>query len=53
MENKDLVSVDVTAWEVERNRVAVKVRWRFTTEDVRTKLGKLYSVLEKPGERLG
>ena len=34
--------------EAERNRTEAKVRWRFTTEKARIKLGKLYPVLEYP-----
>ena len=30
----------------ERNRREAKVRWRFTTEDARVKLEKLYPVIE-------
>jgi hypothetical protein len=32
----------VAAWEHKRNQSAVKVNWRFTTEDARIKLKKLY-----------
>jgi hypothetical protein len=39
---------EVEAWEVERNRLEAKVRWRFTTENARVKLEKLYPVLEYP-----
>jgi DDE superfamily endonuclease len=48
MESKDLVATETSAWEVERNRLEAKVRWRFTTEDARIKLEKLYPVLEYP-----
>jgi transposase len=37
---------EVTAWEVARNTAAVKVDWQFTTADARTKLKRLYPVLE-------
>jgi hypothetical protein len=40
---------EVEAWEAERNRREAQVRWRFTTEDARIKLEKLYPVLEYPG----
>ena len=33
---------EVAAWERERNQHAVKANWRFTTEDARIKLKKLY-----------
>jgi hypothetical protein len=39
---------EVEAWEGQRNRTEAKVRWRFTTEDARIKLEKLYPVLEYP-----
>jgi DDE superfamily endonuclease len=39
---------EVEAWETARNRSEAKVRWRFTTEDARIKLEKLYPVLEYP-----
>jgi hypothetical protein len=48
MESKQLVSDEAGAWEAERNRTEAKVRWRFTTEDARIKLEKLYPVLEWP-----
>jgi hypothetical protein len=48
MASKQLVSDESSAWEAERNRLEAKVRWRFTTEDARIKLEKLYPVLEWP-----
>jgi hypothetical protein len=39
---------EVGAWEEHRNRMEAKVRWRFTTEDARIKLEKLYPVFEYP-----
>jgi len=39
---------EVEAWVAERNLGEAKVRWRFTTEDARIKLEKLYPVLEYP-----
>ena len=37
---------EVAAWEVDRNREAVKADWQFTTADARVKLKRLYPVLE-------
>ncbi len=34
------------AWERNRNQKSVKVNWRFTTEDARIKLRRLYSSIE-------
>jgi transposase len=44
----DLVTLgrEVAAWERGRNDAAVKVDWQFTTADARTKLKRLYPVLE-------
>ena len=39
------------SWEDHRNRTEAKVRWRFTTEDARIKLEKLYPVFEYPDPR--
>jgi transposase len=33
---------EVTAWETDRNAHATRVNWRFTTEDARIKLKRLY-----------
>jgi len=46
MENQELVVDEVSAWEKERNKKEAKVRWRFTMEDARIKLVKLYPVFE-------
>lgn len=48
MESKELVTDEASAWEAARNRMEAKVRWRFTTEDARIKLEKLYPVFEWP-----
>jgi hypothetical protein len=37
---------EVTAWEADRNAQQVKVNWRFTAQDARIKLKRLYPVLE-------
>lgn len=46
MESKELVTQESLAWEAERNETEAKIRWRFTTEDARIKLEKLYPVFE-------
>ena len=33
---------EVTAWEQDRNNRATTIDWRFTTEDARIKLKRLY-----------
>ncbi len=37
---------EIKAWEGVRNEASVKCRWQFTTENARTKLRKLYPVIE-------
>jgi hypothetical protein len=40
--DQETLTREVAAWEHKRNQDAVKVNWRFTTEDARIKLKKLY-----------
>jgi hypothetical protein len=42
IENKETLKQEVAAWEKQRNADLAKVSWRFTTEDARIKLKKLY-----------
>ena len=42
MGSKMYLQAQVAAWEAERNRVAVRIDWRFTTADARIKLRRLY-----------
>ena len=37
---------EVKAWQERRNREAVRVNWRFTTEDARIKLKSLYPSIQ-------
>ena len=37
----------VMAWQQERNQMQVSINWRFTTEDARIKLKRLYPVIEQ------
>jgi hypothetical protein len=46
MDSAEFVQTEVAAWEKYRNEKEAKVRWRFTTEDARVKLEKLYPVIE-------
>jgi hypothetical protein len=40
--DQETLKREVAAWERERNQHAVKANWRFTTEEARIKLKKLY-----------
>jgi hypothetical protein len=48
IDEADFLIREVGAWESDRNLREAKVRWRFTTEDARIKLERLYPVLEYP-----
>ena len=38
----DLMRKEVAAWELDRNNRAASIDWRFTTEDARIKLKRIY-----------
>lgn len=40
--DQEMLTREVAMWEHKRNQDAVQVNWRFTTEDARIKLKKLY-----------
>ena len=40
--DRSVLSREVKAWQEDRNREAVRVNWRFTTEDARIRLKSLY-----------
>jgi hypothetical protein len=42
MPDKAYVTAEVAAWEQARNQAGMTVNWRFTTQDARIKLKKLY-----------
>jgi hypothetical protein len=42
----EVVSKEVLAWQKYRNNKNAKVNWQFTTEDARIKLSRLYPTLE-------
>ena len=44
MDSKEMVIAEVTPWEAHRNQTEAKVRWRFTTEKARIKLGLRHPV---------
>src|SRR5205823_4600681 len=43
----ETLAPEVTAWERARNHRQVRIDWRFTTEDARIKLKRLYPVLKE------
>ncbi len=46
LESRGRMAEEVAAWEGERNRLSGKVDWRFTTEDARIKLKRLYPSID-------
>lgn len=46
IEHRELLTNEVGAWEADRNTAKCRVDWRFTTHDARTKLRRLYPVIE-------
>jgi hypothetical protein len=42
IEDKEILKQEVAAWEQRRNQNSTPVDWRFTTEDARIKLKRLY-----------
>jgi len=43
--DKTMLAVEVAAWEQQRNESHTSVNWRFTTDDARIKLKRLYPTL--------
>ena len=45
IENKEILKKEIGAWEKRRNQNCNRVDWRFTREDARIKLKKLYPTI--------
>jgi len=43
--DKDTLEKEVAQWQIQRNFLHAKVDWRFSTEDARIKLKRLYPTL--------
>lgn len=46
MPSMDFVAKQVHAWQTERNQAQVTINWRFTTQDARIQLKRLYPSIE-------
>ena len=44
--DRSILRREAAAWQTQRNRDAVRVDWRFTTEDARIKLKSLYPSIQ-------
>jgi len=42
---KETLMAEVAAWQRERNRASIGVKWRFTTDDARIRLHRLYPAI--------
>jgi hypothetical protein len=47
IQDQEVLTREVTAWEADRNRRSATMDWRFTTEDARIKLKRLYPTLQR------
>lgn len=47
MPSLQLLQEQVAAWQIQRNEAQIKINWRFTTEDARIKLKRLYPSIEQ------
>ncbi len=43
--DQEILKKDILAWQAKRNSISKLMEWRFTTEDARIKLKKLYPTL--------
>lgn len=50
MPSLEAVEKHVCAWQTERNEAQARINWRFTTQDARIKLKRLYPSFEDEGE---
>ena len=42
IDNKERLKTEVAAWELQRNASGARIKWMFTTEKARAKMGKAY-----------
>ena len=43
---REVLEQETRAWQEQRNREAIRVDWRFTTQDARIKLKSLYPSIQ-------
>jgi hypothetical protein len=51
MASVEQLKTELQAWQTERNQLASKVIWKFSTEDDRVKLKHLYPIFEAEEEQ--
>jgi hypothetical protein len=45
IDNKERLVSEIAAWELQRNTSRARIKWMFTTEKARTKMGRAYPKL--------
>ena len=50
IESYDKLTIETAAWEKQRNNSSTKIKWMFTAEKARTKMGRAYPKLETENE---
>jgi transposase len=45
--DQETLKMEIAAWQEKRNAMAQPMEWRFTNEDARVKLKKLYPILQE------
>jgi len=45
--NQGRLKQEIAAWQEKRTAIALPMEWRFTNEDARVKLKKLYPTIQK------
>ena len=50
LESYDRLTIETAAWEKQRNESGAKIKWMFTAEKARTKMGRAYPRLETEKE---
>ena len=45
--DQETLRMEIAAWQEQRNAIAQPMEWRFTNEDARVKLKKLYPTIQK------
>ena len=55
IDTRDLLEREIAAWERNRNAAGARVKWMFTTEQARAKMGRAYpkptATLDQPAKQ--
>jgi hypothetical protein len=45
IDNKEQLKTEIATWEHQRNSSGARIKWMFTTDKARTKMGRAYPML--------